>query len=323
MKMNILIISILALLLSTACSQPNKTEEVQPSVQVEKAELVKSSVTVKFLIGKAIRKSAGTESELKIGDQLNESDVVATGERSSVDLMYNDEGIIRIAEKTEFSISTLSSGESDSTKLKLNSGKVFVSVAKLKKGGLEVQTQTMVAAVRGTAFIVDAASDRSTLQVIKGSVKVNPVKDNQPLTGREVMTDEGKQITLQSKDASSYQEGTKELKTEPIGSRDVVKIDAFIKDISPESFPGLKDEAKAELESEVPAKVKQIKESTTVSATPVEKETTVAEPQGESEDAKASRIQRDDEEKKAREAEELRKKQEREAKESAVSIPSI
>lgn len=320
MKKHLFILLILVLALFS-CSQGGKTDTVSTDGQTETTDAGGSAVEliVKFAIGNTTKRSAGVDTALKTGEKLHQSDIIITAPKASVDILYNDEGVIRIAENSEFAIASLSSGEMGTTKMDLNTGKVFVSVSKLKKGGLEIHTQTMVAAVRGTAFLVDASDDKSTLRVVKGSVKVNPVENTEPLAEKEIFAEEGQQVVMQQKDISSYADGTKDMETEEIKRSDALEIESFISDLSPAAFPELNEEAVKELQQEVPAKVERMIQS--VSVVPRDDDDRSVDG-GESREERAARLRRE-----AEECDRLRREEQRrledEAKDNAVSIPSF
>lgn len=309
------IIAIFLCLSLLYCSQDKNKDIVQqlePSIETKQ-----STITVKFVIGTILFRRNTTETPLLVGDSLQENDIVITGQKSSVDLVFNDEGIIRIAENSEFSIASLGAKQEDTNKMALNKGKIFVSVSKLKKGGIEVQTQTMVAAVRGTSFIVSTSEEKSTLQVIKGSVNVKPVHSQKIVASEQISTAEGKQVTILAEDTAKYEDDTKQLKTEPIRKTEVNNIGSFIEDISPESFPELKEEARIELQSDVPEKIEKLKDEAAVVP---ERQRSVSadipeESAGIDEEMQKKEIER--------QKKELRKRKTEEAKENAVNIPSI
>lgn len=114
----------------------------------------------------------------EIGGPVSEADTVVTGPRSSVDLVYNESSLIRVNENTTLGIDSLMAKVENSTELTLRKGSLFTTVQKLKKQeNFQVNTPTMVVAVRGTSFGVSADENSSRAEVLAGTVKVNPVKD--------------------------------------------------------------------------------------------------------------------------------------------------
>lgn len=89
---------------------------------------------------------------------------IRTGANSKAQLMYTDGTVTRLGSQTILTV--------QGRQINLNRGKIFVR-AKKGGGGLKVRTPSAVAAVTGTEFTVEVASDNSTVvTVIEGSVNV-------------------------------------------------------------------------------------------------------------------------------------------------------
>jgi hypothetical protein len=97
---------------------------------------------------------------VKVGDPVDEGDVVRTKSNSRAEITFTDDNILRMAERSRVVISEyVSSDESLTAKLTLSRGKVQNIVRKtgrilgrLKKNRFEVHTPTAVVGVRGTNF---------------------------------------------------------------------------------------------------------------------------------------------------------------------------
>ncbi|PJZ68338.1 iron dicitrate transport regulator FecR [Leptospira perolatii] len=113
------------------------------------------------------------ESPLHKGDLLNEGDQIVTGDKTSVDIGLTDSSVIRLKENTRLVLKGLRETEASQVKLSLLSGKLMNLVEKENKNAnFVVDTPTVVAAVRGTAFEVSASDQESTVFVSEGSVEV-------------------------------------------------------------------------------------------------------------------------------------------------------
>jgi hypothetical protein len=97
---------------------------------------------------------------VKVGDPVDEGDVVRTKSNSRAEITFTDDNILRMAERSRVVISEyVSSNESLTARLTLSRGKVQNIVRKtgrifgrLKKNRFEVHTPTAVVGVRGTNF---------------------------------------------------------------------------------------------------------------------------------------------------------------------------
>ncbi|MCL1911530.1 MAG: FecR domain-containing protein [Leptospirales bacterium] len=131
---------------------------------------------VQFFIGNVKISGERGEVSAKQGDILSINDVIKTGGKSYVDILYASSGVIRINENSSVSIAAIPDNENNSTILGMEKGKLFVALSKLKKNDFNVKTSTLVAAVRGTSFSVVSDKAGSKVSVLKGTVSARPVK---------------------------------------------------------------------------------------------------------------------------------------------------
>jgi hypothetical protein len=133
-------------------------------------------ITVAATIGTVSLNRPG--SALRPGDAVKAGDMIITGEKSMATLLLPDKSLVRIFEKSLFSLtSQVAAGEDreSDTVLSLDRGRTMLIVQKLAKGDrLSVKTPTAVAAVRGTTFDV--------------SVRETPVKGKSGVTDVRVLT---------------------------------------------------------------------------------------------------------------------------------------
>ncbi len=133
-------------------------------------EDVDEYATFSFLLGDVTRNDA----EVSIGDIVKEKDKIKTGSNSFCDIRIGG-SIIRIKEKSTVTMSHLiRKGNVEDTTLGLSMGKMLCKPKKLLKSEkFIVKTPTAVAGVRGTRFIVETDSKKTTrIKVYNGRVKV-------------------------------------------------------------------------------------------------------------------------------------------------------
>ncbi|PNV75894.1 FecR family protein [Leptospira inadai] len=120
------------------------------------------------------------EAPIHLGDILTEGDRIVTGSGGSVDIGLTDSSIIRLKEKSTLLLKGMRETEASQVKLSLLSGRILSLVEKEKKNAnFVVDTPTVVAAVRGTSFEVDANSEESSVYVADGAVEVTPLVNDE------------------------------------------------------------------------------------------------------------------------------------------------
>ncbi|TGL48975.1 iron dicitrate transport regulator FecR [Leptospira wolffii] len=143
-----------------------------PAPVVEGA-LLKAAVV--FVIGD-VKTHKDAPTQLHLGDILSEGDRIVTGKGGAVDIGLTDSSVIRLKENSELILKGLRQTDSSQVRLSLVSGKILNLVEKEKKNSnYFVDTPTVVAAVRGTSFEVNASSTESSVFVVEGSVEVTPL----------------------------------------------------------------------------------------------------------------------------------------------------
>ncbi|OHD54779.1 MAG: hypothetical protein A2Y33_02075 [Spirochaetes bacterium GWF1_51_8] len=102
---------------------------------------------------------------------LSENDIVKTGAKSYVDIIMPDRGIFRVSYDTEIVLKKLSGGVES---IGVNKGKVAINVInKLnEKETFKVESESSVALVRGTEFVVSVDDDGSVVAVKDGTVNM-------------------------------------------------------------------------------------------------------------------------------------------------------
>lgn len=145
------VILFLLILTLTACTkappQPGNPAEVKTAF----ATVVYASGTVK-----------ADGKEIGIGDAVKADATITTGEKSRVEIVFNDKNILRFGPETVAKLG----GEAASRKLNVERGTVYAVLRKLDKlsgPGFEIQTESAALGVRGTTFFVRVSqADKET-----------------------------------------------------------------------------------------------------------------------------------------------------------------
>jgi hypothetical protein len=272
----------------------------------EQKEQQSSILTVQTVLGEVSVQSGNEIITPAMGSVIKENSIIKTGKLSLLDLKYKNSGIIRINENSNINIERLlSSGTADETILNMDEGKVFVTVSKLMKDSkFQVKTPTSVAGIRGTSFRVSSEKGISRVDVLKGSVKVNPVKDEKIFENIETIVEPDKAVEINQKDIASIVEQKKEIEIVSLKKEEIesikeeakfVKLDETfteeikteIKNIGIESKPAEEIKDNREYEKELEKQLLKIQE---------EKETALKEDE--------ARIAREETEKKEKESKE-------------------
>ncbi|PKL17331.1 MAG: hypothetical protein CVV49_11645 [Spirochaetae bacterium HGW-Spirochaetae-5] len=118
-----------------------------------------------------IQKNGSLPVQVQVKDQINNDDIIRTGEKSCLVVQSTDGIIIRFEQNTEAQILSLK----NKTKkiINLSNGKILSSVSKLKKGEeFSIMTPSTVASVRGTEFLTAFNGRDSIVAVGNGKVSV-------------------------------------------------------------------------------------------------------------------------------------------------------
>jgi hypothetical protein len=116
---------------------------------------------------------------LRQGNVLFDGDLVATGERSRLELGMPDGSFLRFAQKTTFELISIGYDEQSKQRdIKVHTalGKTWAKVSDLVGAGgrFQVLSQNAVAGVRGTTYRMNVNSDTSVVvKVYKGAVQVS------------------------------------------------------------------------------------------------------------------------------------------------------
>jgi len=128
------------------------------------------NICVKNVTGEATVIRAGQTISVKEGDHLAASDVVKTSADGSVDLALRGQAGCRV---TASSAVELKDTNADSMKFKVDYGAALFNIEKLpEKSTFEIQTQTAIAAVRGTQLLARSSGGSGSFVVRDGLIDV-------------------------------------------------------------------------------------------------------------------------------------------------------
>jgi hypothetical protein len=128
----------------------------------------------------------GARGPLALGDPVFLTDVIVTEGGGKARIQLNSGSIVSVGEGARVGIAAYQSTDNQySTRLSPAAGALRVFVNSVLPGGrFEVETETAVAAVRGTDFVVDATPEKSSVAAIDGTVAVRGAGPN---AGSEVV----------------------------------------------------------------------------------------------------------------------------------------
>jgi hypothetical protein len=171
----------------------------------KKAEKIAApaAFVVQSVIGDVKVERAGSLMDILAGQALIAKDAIVTGQKSTVDILCSSEGVIRINELSRMSIDSVTLNENTfNAALNLDKGKVFASIAKMKKdSSLSVKTPTAIAAVRGTSFRVSTSEKGSSVDVLSGKVQLNPVSDDKVVESVSTVVETNRTAAISVKEA--------------------------------------------------------------------------------------------------------------------------
>lgn len=195
---------------------------------------IQKGIIVQSFFGEVKVERGGSQRQLVAGELLNAGDAIVTGKSSIADLLYFESGVIRVNEASRLELSTIyHTDEKENTAISLGSGKVFVTLSKVKKGSsFEIKTATTIAAVRGTSLRVSAADSKSSIDVLYGKVSVSPVKDGKVVSGISQTVESNKTVTLDEKGVNEIIKTKKDIKVETLKKTEIEAIKVEAKNIS-------------------------------------------------------------------------------------------
>ncbi len=156
----------------------------------------RTQYTIQMVVGDVNIISGGKTSVAAMDGILAGGDTIVTGGNSMADISFGDLGLVRVQESTKVRVASLKKSADDSG-LDLDGGGILVMLSKLVKGdSFQIRTSTQVASVRGTSFEVTSDGDGSRVDVLTGTIMVNPVADGSIRREIREYVSENQSITL-------------------------------------------------------------------------------------------------------------------------------
>jgi hypothetical protein len=224
---------IITLILGAACGQPATDHFAL------KAQFVVGDVRVESAAGSRVPAS---------GDAVNEADTVKTGANSQIDLVYGDQGFLRLQENSMLKIAELREKQGGGTGLDLERGKIFVMVSKLTKGSsFSVKTPFTLAAIRGTSFRVSADEKAARVDVVSGKVSVNPVREGRVVEEITAVVETNQVVELTAAKVEAVAVKKEEMRVQDIAPEVMTQIRNELKEVAPVVMQKLGPETVREL----------------------------------------------------------------------------
>lgn len=207
--------------------------------------------TIQNFVGNVTVTTEKGTAQAEVGMNVAINSVIITGQKSMAVMLVSGRGIMRIGENSKIRITSLIEKGSEDTQIDMEQGRVFVVLAKLTRGHFKIKSAVIVASVRGTSFRVVAGAGTARLDVLTGSVKVNPVKDNQVVEDVEKTVEKNQTAELNTASADK-----KDIPVRKIRKEEIAEIRAEIKDIKPESIEKLDESARSEIQKDLDGAMK-------------------------------------------------------------------
>jgi len=142
--------------------------------------------------GKAdiLRAGQGPAAAAKVGDAVNEKDVLRTKRRSRLEVTMTDGSQLKLSELTQIEISKYASaGDQPDSLINATRGQVRAIVSETfakRKESFRVKTPTALVGVQGTDFAVQIQTNLSLIMVYKGVVSAKNVLSD--VAGQVILT---------------------------------------------------------------------------------------------------------------------------------------
>jgi hypothetical protein len=140
-----------------------------------KGDLKNDSAIVTFLIGECYVMDKNGERQLKINDLVFSENTIKTKDKSEVILQINKVGIIRLMSNSEFVLDALNN-EEKGTLIQSRFGSSFSKIIKNNNSKFVINTPTVVASVRGTEFLAENSTEKTSILVRDGIVNLKTIK---------------------------------------------------------------------------------------------------------------------------------------------------
>jgi hypothetical protein len=122
--------------------------------------------------GEVFRESAGRRDAARVGMPVHQNDSLASYS-GKARVQLNDGTIISLGESSRLDLRHYRRADNDFTvELGASAGVFRLLVNRLIPGGFRVETETAVASVRGTEWVMQASGETTAVAVLEGSVGV-------------------------------------------------------------------------------------------------------------------------------------------------------
>lgn len=170
-----------------------------------------------------VKSSSGKLRPADFGGQIAFGESVITGKDGQAELKLENGSTIRVAENSVFSYTSVGTGSDSRQVLATTAGKVAYKLNKATGKPPVIQSNSMVAGVRGTEFTVMAGRDGTTLLEVTGGI-VDVESQGKLVT---LVKDEGVEVVPGKAPGAKYTRPGKEL---DFSSWNKGKVDAFLAD---------------------------------------------------------------------------------------------
>lgn len=206
---------------------------------------VEKPAICKSVVGSVLVKRGQQDINLVSGMEVLQSDTILC-DKGSMAVIEIGSATVRIEQNSHVTLDTLQQSQVLSLTASMNKGILYATVKKLHKGdSILVKTNTAVAGVRGTTFLVKSDSQSTKLVVLDGKVLLAPrVTDATSDVMQGVPVDAGKSCVIDTHTIRAIQQAVEEKKMTldeaiqqsiPVVTADenMMKVlDTFIKDVS-------------------------------------------------------------------------------------------
>ncbi|PKL18217.1 MAG: hypothetical protein CVV49_07115 [Spirochaetae bacterium HGW-Spirochaetae-5] len=162
-KTTVIVLSVFLILLY--CMACNKGKDHQKN----------DSAIVTFLIGECFVIDEKGERKLNNGDLVFSKNTIKTKDKSELILQIDKVGIIRLMSNSEFVLDALNNKE-NGTIIQSKFGTSFSRIIKNDNTKFVINTPTVVASVRGTEFLAENNTEKTSILVRDGVVNLKSIK---------------------------------------------------------------------------------------------------------------------------------------------------
>ncbi|MBT0878088.1 FecR domain-containing protein [Campylobacter sp. 2018MI01] len=158
--------------------------------------------------GDAVVISKGNEIKALLNQELDESDIIKTGNNARLQIIFNDNTVTTLGKNTSLEIKQfLLDGKNSKVNLEVSEGSFKVitgEISKLARKNFSLKAHTATIGIRGTVFVGEVGLNINKLACLQGAIDVK-------LGNKTSLIDSGKQISFSN---------TKIIKVEPLKVND-------------------------------------------------------------------------------------------------------